>query len=401
MSRIDDAVKRILRVKARLGLWANPTTDLEDYPDFGSAEFEKAAYDAAAESITLLKNEGNILPLAPGTKILLTGPNANSMRTLNGGWSYSWQGDGADAYATAYNTILKALRKVGGADTILYEPGVLWNDTGKWYEEIEVDIDAVLAAAVAVDVIVFAIGENSYAEKPGDLQDLTLSPLQLKLGARLIATGKPLILALNEGRPRIIEKIVDNARAVVQLYLPSNFGGDAFADILFGKVNPSGKIPYTYPRYPHSLVNYWHKYSEEQTAQPGAYNYESDYAPLWEFGTGLSYTTFEYSNLTLSSQEMRATDKLKVGVTVTNTGGRAGKESVLLFTSDLYASTAPDVKRLRRFTKVELDAGASVRVEFELDAAALSFINTESKRVTEPGDFRVSIGPLKANFEFK
>jgi beta-glucosidase len=384
-----------------LGLWSTPTTNPDDYSEFGSAEFEKSAYDAAADSITLLKNDGDLLPLAPGTKILVAGPNADSMRTLNGGWSYSWQGDAVNRYATAYNTVLKALQNVAGVDNVVYAPGVRWIDAGKYWEEEEVDIEAAVAAAANVDVIVLVIGENSYTEKPGDLQDLSLSPLQLKLGARLIETGKPVVLALNEGRPRIIESLVAGAKGVFQLYLPGNFGGDAFADILFGTVNPSGKLSYNYPRYRHSLVSYWHKYSEEQTAQPGAYNYESDYSPLWEFGTGLSYTKFEYSNLKLSSPEIGAADILKVTLTVANVGNRAGKEAVLLYTSDLYATTAPDAKRLRRFTKVSLDAGTSTNVAFEIDAEALSFINTENKRVTEPGEFRVSVGSLYATVRFK
>jgi beta-glucosidase len=399
ISRIDDAVRRILRVKARLGLWQVPVTKPDNYPNFASKDFEKAAYDAAAESITLLKNEGKILPLAPTTKIFVTGPSADSIRSIDGGWSYSWQGGYSPIYASQYKTIVRAIRD--RFHSVTYEEGVAYNNTGDYWEEYEVSIPKAVAAAADADVVVLSVGENSYTEKPGDLQDLALSPLQLKLALAIVATGKPVILVLSEGRPRIIEKFVDNVQAVLQLYLPGNFGGEALADILLGKVNPSGKLPYTYPRYPHSLVNYWHKYSEEQTAQPGAYNYESDYSPLWEFGTGLSYTTFQYSDLGLSSTTLSAGQTLTVKVTVKNIGPVTGKEAVLLYTSDLYASTAPDVKRLRKFTKVELAHDESVVVTFDIKPEDLSFINTANKRVTEPGEFKIAIGPLSQNFRFK
>jgi beta-glucosidase len=398
ISRIDDAVRRILRVKARLGLWKTPITNPDDYPKFGCREFEQAAYDAAAESITLLKNEDNVLPIPHGSKILVTGPNANSIRSLDGGWSYSWQGGYAPIYASQYLTILGAINDRFDKANVVYVQGVAYNDSGKYWEEYEVNIAAAVQAAASVDYIVLAVGENSYTEKPGDLQDLTLSNLQLKLALALVETGKPIILVLNEGRPRIIEKFVDACKAVVQVYLPGNFGGEALADILLGKVNPSGKIPYTYPRYPHSLVNYWHKYSEEQTAQAGSYNYESDYSPLWEFGHGLSYTTFEYADLRLSSTSIKVTETLTVKITVKNTGSVRGKESVLLFVSDIWASTAPDTKRLRKFTKIELDPGQSQVVSFDLTVADLSFVNTENKLVVEPGEFTIAIGDKKADF---
>jgi beta-glucosidase len=400
ISRVDDAVRRILRVKARLGLWQTPFTDPGDYPAFASPAFDKAAYDAAAESITLLKND-NVLPIPHGARILVTGPNANSMRALDGGWSFSWQGGYPPEFAAKYLTIYQAIDARFGRANVRFAEGVAYNNSGKYWEEYEVSIAEAIEAANEVDYVIMAVGENSYSEKPGDLQDLTLSNLQLKLALALVRTGKPIILVLNEGRPRIIEKFVDDCAAVVHVYLPGNFGGEALADILLGKVNPSGKIPFTYPRYPHSLVNYWHKYSEEQTAQPGAYNYESDYSPLWEFGTGLSYTSFEYSALTLSSKIVKAEDVLTVSVIVGNTGKVRGKEAVLLFTSDLYATTAPDVKRLRKFTKIELEPGESSRVDFELTADDLSFVNTQNKRVTEPGDFKVAVGPLTDTFTFQ
>jgi beta-glucosidase len=395
-SRIDDAVRRILRVKARLGLFETPTTSPADFPEFGSADHEKAAYDAACESITLLKNRQNYLPIPTSTRLLVTGPNANSIRALDGGWSYSWQGGSAPLYASRYHTILTACQ-VRFSD-VVFEEGVAYNNSGKYWEEYEVGIPAAVAAAKDADWILLCVGENSYTEKPGDLQDLSLSNLQLRLARALVETGVPIILVLNEGRPRIIEKFVDDCYAVLQTYLPGNFGADALVDILTARVNPSGRLPYTYPRYPHSLVNYWHKYSEEQTAQPGAYNYESDWSPLWEFGYGLSYSFFGYSDLKLSSTTMRESDTLKVSVTVTNVGPYDGKETVLLYTSDLYATTAPDVKRLRKFTKIWMADETSTVVNFELTVDDLSFVNTENKRVAEPGEFMITIGTLNQTF---
>jgi beta-glucosidase len=387
LARIDDAVRRILRVKARLGLFRTATTSAADYPDFGSPTFEKAAYDAAAESITLLKNDGNILPLAVGTRVLVAGPNAHSMRALNGGWSYSWQGHAVPQFTAQYRTILQAIQAVN-ADATGYAQGVAYLETGKYWEEREVDITAAVTAVRDVDCIILAVGENSYCEKRGDLRDLSLSALQLKLAEALIETGKPVVLVLSEGRPRIIERIVDRVRAVLQIYLPGNFGGDAVADVLFGVVNPSGRLPYSYPRYPHSLINYWHKYSEEQP----------DDLPLWEFGHGLSYTTFAYSDLTLSKSVIKPADTLTVKVTVANKGALRGKEAVLLFVSDLWASTAPDTKRLRRFTKIELEPGEAQVVTFELTVADLSFVNIENKFVAEPGEFTIAVATEHANF---
>jgi beta-glucosidase len=400
MERIDDAVRRILRVKAQIGAFEVPVTSPDDYPLFGSPQFEKAALDAASESITLLRNNGSILPLPVGSSVLVTGPNANSMRVLDGGWSYSWQGNAVPQFATAYNTILKAIQNVNGAANVVYEPGVLYNDAGKYWEENIVDIDAVVAAAATVDYVILVLGENSYTEKPGDLQDISLSAAQVQLAKAVIATGKPGILVLSEGRPRVITKFVDGVKAIIQAYLPGNFGGDALANIIFGITNPSGKLPYTYPRYPQGLINYWHKYSEAES-EPGTNPFAADWAPLFEFGFGLSYTTFEYSDLTLSSLEITSSDKLGVSVTVKNTGTVAGKEAVLLFSSDLIASTAPDVKRLRRFTKIELQPDEAQVVKFELSVSDLSFINQANKRVTEPGEFVISVGNLKQAFRLK
>jgi len=390
-----------LKMKMKLNLFEHPFDETGDYPLFGSKEFEQDSYKAASEAITLLKNKNNILPLAKNKKVLVCGPNANSMRTLDGGWSYSWQGEKTAKFTGQYNTILEAIQNEIGVNNVTYVPGVLYNEKGKYWEEQEVSIQDAVEKAKNVDYVVLCLGENSYTEKPGDLQDLTISDLQIKLANELAATGKPIILVLNEGRPRIISKFEDKMAATIMTYLPSNFGGDALADILFGDVNPSGKLPITYPRYPNSLINYWHKYSEEQVKAEGMYNYESDYSPLYEFGYGLSYTTFVYSDLKLSKTEITADENLQISVTVTNTGKVAGKESVLLFLSDLYASIAPDMKRLKGFEKISLKPGESKTVQFILTKKELSFVNIDNKTIAEPGDFEIKTGNLKERFTLK
>lgn len=412
IERVDDAVRRILRMKMELNLFDRPYENPADYPEFGSKAFERDAYLTATEAITLLKNDTTILPLKAGSKLLITGPNANSMRALNGGWSYSWLGDKTEQYARQYNTIVEALQQAASTNdgSVSYIPGVSYVESGKYWEEKEVNIAAAVKQARKSDYVLVCIGENSYTEKPGDTHDLSLSPLQLKLARALLATGKPVILILNQGRPRILHELADKAAAVVMTYLPGNFGADALADILFGKVNPSGKLPFTYPRYPHTLVNYFHKYSEEQTRAEGVYTYESDYAPLYEFGHGLSYTNFTYSNLALKSAGNPSTnpstplrinedDVLEVSVQLTNNGERAGKEAVLLYLSDLYASLAPDMKRLKGFEKVELQAGETTTVTFRLTKKELSFVTVDSKTIAEPGEFEIRIGDQKARFE--
>jgi beta-glucosidase len=399
-SRIDDAVRRILRVKLKLDLFEKPTTKLADYPDFGSAKHARLAYEAAADAITLLKNKESILPLSKNAKVLVAGPNANSMRSLNGGWSYSWQGEKTDRFAGAYNTILEAILQKTGAQNVQYVPGVSYIETGNYYQEKEDRFEEAVAAAVQSDVIVLCLGENSYTEKPGDLNDLDLSETQVKLAHALARTGKPIILVLNEGRPRCINSIEPEMQAVVQSYLPGNYGGDALADILYGDVNPSGKLPYTYPSFSNSIVTYYHKFSEEQKPSEGAYKYESDFNPQYEFGFGLSYTTFEYSNMKLSGKTLTDKEPLEISIDVKNTGKRAGKETVMLFSSDLYASLTPDVKRLRRFEKMELQPGETKTVRFTLNASDLAFVNTDNQWVTEPGDFALSIGGQKQTVSY-
>ncbi|QEK52440.1 beta-glucosidase [Pedobacter aquae] len=398
-SRIDEAVARILVLKYKLGLFETPVTHYKNYPKFGSKEFEQAAYQAAAESITLLKNNNNTLPLRKDMKVLVTGPNANSMRTLNGGWTYSWQGEKVEEFASKYNTIVEALKHKIGEHQVVYVPGLSYKMDGKYFEEYADNMQEALEAAKNVDAVVLCLGENSYTETPGNLSDLYLSDLQTEFAQKIAALGKPIILVLNEGRPRIISKIEPAMPAIVQTYLPGNFGGDALADILFGDVNPSGKLPYTYPKYPNSLVNYNHKPSESRSVVEGVYNYDADYNPQYEFGHGLSYTTFKYSNLSLSAVKITENDKLQVSVDVTNTGTREGKEVVDVYLSDLYASITPDKKRLKAFEKISLKAGEVKTVKFTITKEELAFINDNNKKVVEPGEFEIQIGGLKRQFE--
>lgn len=394
MSRIDDAVARVLRLKYRLGLFDHPYWDIKKYDKFGSKEFATAALQAAEESEVLLKNEGNILPLAKGTKILLAGPNANSMRCLNGGWSYSWQGHLADQCAGAYNTIYEALCNKYGKENIIYEPGVTYapykNDN--WWEENQPEIEKSVTAAAGADVIIACIGENSYCETPGNLNDLTLSENQRNLVKALAATGKPVILVLNEGRPRIINDIVPLAKAVVHVMLPGNYGGDALANLLAGDANFSGKLPFTYPKYVNALANYDYKPCQNMGQMGGNYNYDSVMDLQWEFGFGLSYTTYSYSNLKVDKPSFTADDVLTISVDVTNTGKVAGKESVLLYSKDLVASTTPDNIRLRNFEKIALNPGETKTVTMKLKGSDLAFVGYDGKWRLEKGDFKLKCG---------
>jgi beta-glucosidase len=388
-------------MKFQTGLFEKAVTHYKDYPDFGSEKFKKMAYHAASEAITLLKNENNILPLNKNNKILVTGPNANSMRCMNGGWTYSWQGERANQFASGYNTFLEAVELEFGKNNVQYVPGVSYIDSLKYFNDTENQFEQAIAAARKSDVVLLFAGENSYTEKPGDLNDLNLSALQTSLAKALIATGKPVILILNEGRPRCISQFEKGLKAVVQTYLPGNFGGDALADILSGDVNPSGKLPYNYPSYPNSLTNYYHKPAEEQVAYEGVYQYASDYNPQYEFGHGLSYTTFAYSNLKSDKVKFSNKEEVKFEVTVKNTGNRTGKETVLLYTSDKYASITPDVKRLRRFEKITLNPDESKTVTFTLSAQDLAFVNSGNQWITEPGEFEILVGNQKITIMYQ
>ena len=394
MSRIDDAVRRILRAKYRLGLFDKPNTGGKGYEKFGSDEHAQKALQAAEESEVLLKNEGNILPLDKGKKILLTGPNANQMRCLHGGWSYTWQGSNAEDLAEKYNTIYEALCNKYGKDHIILEQGVTYKERGRYHEENEPQIQKAVNAAAQADVIIACIGENSYTETPGNLSDLWLSKNQRDLVKALAKTGKPIILVLNEGRPRLIADIEPLAKAVVDILIPGNYGGDALANLLAGDTNFSGKMPYTYPREINSLNTYDYKVSEAVGTMAGAYNYDAKVSLQWPFGYGISYTTYEYSNLRVDKTSFTANDILTVTVDVKNTGSRAGKEAVLLYSSDLVASIVPDNRRLRDFTKIALEPGETKTVTFQLPAKSLAFVGADGRWTLEEGDFLLRVGRL-------
>ena len=407
MERIDDAVRRILRLKLRLNLFDEPNTGGKGYEKFGSDEHAQKALQAAEESEVLLKNEAGILPLAKGTKILLTGPNANQMRCLNGGWSYTWQGSKAEDLSEKYNTIYEALSQKFGKENVMLNQTVTYDENGQYYDE---NVDAsqlgveqaqlvegsmLKAAAASCDVIVACIGENSYTETPGNLSDLWLSENQRALVKALQKTGKPIVLILNEGRPRLIADIEPMAKAVVNILLPGNYGGDALANLLSGDANFSAKMPYTYPREINSLNTYDYKVSEEVGTMAGAYNYDAKVSLQWPFGYGMSYTTYEYSNLRADRTEFTADDVITVSVDVKNTGTRAGKEPVLLYTSDLVASLTPDNRRLRDFTKVELQPGETKTVTFRLPAKNMAFVGADCRWTLEEGDFLLRVGRLE------
>ena len=397
MSRIDDACRRVLRMKYRLDLFKNPTQKLKNYPKFGGEEFAKLALEGATESMVLLKNEGNILPLQHGKKILLTGPNANQMRCLDGGWSYTWQGHRADEFAGKYNTIYEAFCNEYGKENVILNQGVTYNEKGKYWEENEPQIQDAVAAAKDADVIVACIGENSYTETPGNLTDLWLSENQRNLVKELAKTGKPVVLVLNEGRPRLIADIEPLAQGIINILIPGNMGGDALANLVSGKSNFSGKMPYTYPKEINSLANYDFKKSEEVGTMEGAYDYNAKITQQWGFGYGLSYTSYKYSNLKVSQSDFRHGDIIKVSVDVKNTGKVAGKESVLLFSSDLIASMVPDGRRLRAFDKVELQPGETKTMIFELKADDLAFVGWNGKWRLEEGDFKLMIADQSAD----
>ena len=397
MSRIDDACRRVLRMKYRLDLFKNPTQKLKNYPKFGGEEFAKLALEGATESMVLLKNEGNILPLQHGKKILLTGPNANQMRCLDGGWSYTWQGHRADEFAGKYNTIYEAFCNEYGKENVILNQGVTYNEKGKYWEENEPQIQGAVDAAKNVDVIVACIGENSYTETPGNLTDLWLSENQRNLVKELAKTGKPVVLVLNEGRPRLIADIEPLAQGIIDILIPGNMGGDALVGLVSGKSNFSGKMPYTYPKEINSLANYDFKKSEEVGTMEGAYDYNAKITQQWGFGYGLSYTTYKYSNLKVSQSDFRHGDIIKVSVDVKNTGKVAGKESVLLFSSDLIASMVPDGRRLRAFDKVELQPGETKTMTFELKADDLAFVDWNGKWRLEEGDFKLMIADQSAD----
>jgi beta-glucosidase len=392
--RIDDAVRRVLRLKFRLGLFDQPNTgDDKDYADFGSEKFAAVALQAAEESEVLLKNLNNLLPLAVGKRLLVTGPNANQMRCLNGGWSYTWQGHLADRFAGQYNTIYEALCNRFGEGKVVLEQGVKYVAEGGYQEEETPEIEKAVRAAQGVDVIIACVGENSYAETPGNLSDLALSENQRNLVKALAKTGKPIVLVLNEGRPRLVNDIEPLAQAVINILLPGNYGADALARLLAGDVNFSARMPYTYPRYQAELTTYDYRVSEETDRMEGAYDYDAVVSVQWPFGYGLSYTTFEYSNFRCNKETFSASDSLTFTVDVKNTGSCAGREAVLLFSRDLVASLVPENRRLRAFCKTALlPPGGSETVTMTIPARDLAFVDADGHWLLESGDFRMQTG---------
>lgn len=392
MSRIDDATRRVLRVKFRLGLFDTPTYKLADFPLFASAEHAAVSEKAAEESMILLKNTANTLPLKKGARILVTGPNANSIRVFDGGWSYTWQGDRTDEFTEKFNTIYEAVSAKFGQNNVVYEPGVTYKKGGAYWEENTPEISKAVSKARGADVILACIGENSYCETPGNLSDLTLSRNQLDLVNALAATGKPVVLILSGGRGRIIGEIEPKAKAIVDILLPGNYGGDALANLLIGEANFSGRLPYTYQKSTNAMINYDYKVSEQVATMAGAYDYNANASAQWPFGFGLSYTTFEYSNLTVDKTQFAHNDNLTVSIDVKNSGKVAGKESVLLFSTDLVASVVPDNRRLRAFDKIELQPGETKTVTFSIPASELAFVGSDGKWLIEKGDFRFFAG---------
>lgn len=409
ISRINESVKRILKLKYELNLFETPLTDYNNYEDFGSEKFAKLAYKSASEGITLLKNTNSILPLKENLKILVTGPNGNSMRTLNGAWTYSWQGEKTEKFAQKHNTIYESISNIYGKKNVKFVSGVEYPFNAdfdkepkfQYYDQNEKNFNKAISEAKKSDVIILCLGENTYTEKPGDLNDLNLHRLQKKLAIKLAETGKPIILIINSGRPRLITDIEPLMASVVNIYLPGNYGGDALADIISGKVNPSGKLPYTYPLFPNSLTTYNYKPAEIQNNSQGAYNYVGEINSLYEFGFGLSYTNFKYENLKLNDSIFNKNENIEISIKVTNIGKRIGKETIQLYSKDHYASLTPDIKRLRRFKKIELSPGESKVVNFKLPVSELSFINEKNISIVEPGNFDLIISNLNKTIEVK
>jgi len=334
-----------------------------------SAEHHRLSLQAARESIVLLKNDGGLLPLKKGARLLVTGPTVDSLLALNNGWTITWQGNNAAAYPSNRLTLRRALEERVGETNVTYSAGATFDK--------ESDVAAAVAAARNVDVIVLALGEMSYAETPGNIDDLALPDAQVKLTEALAATGKPIVMVLVEGRPRIIRTIVDRAAAILLALNPGHEGGPAITDILTGEVNPSGRLPITYPRYANALIPYDHRAAEDVAAGD-----RGGVKPQFEFGQGMSYTTFEYGDLTSSAGTDGQSGAIEIGVTVRNTGSRAGADVVQLYVTPAYATTTPPGRQLRRFAKVTLGPGESRQVRFKLTKA------------DEPVSFTARIGSL-------
>ncbi|MEO7768893.1 MAG: glycoside hydrolase family 3 C-terminal domain-containing protein, partial [Ferruginibacter sp.] len=394
MSRINDAVKRILTLKYKLGLFDNPYPEKEAVANFGKPQYQALALDAAHEAMTLLKNENNTLPLSKTAKILVAGPVAQSISALNGCWSYTWQGKEEQWYPADSKTILQTITVKLGVSNV-------FTTTGKGFDNpMNFDAGALTAAASSADAIILCLGENAYAESPGNIEDLALDERQVALAKAAIATGKPVILVLSEGRPRFISNIEPAMKAVLMAYWSGKKSAEAIADVLFGDYNPNGILPFSYPRSMGEIVMYDRKPTEE-IREVFNDDIHTGYNPLYAFGHGLSYTRFEYSGIKLSTNELKGNGNLTVTVNVKNTGARDGKHTVELYSRDMYASITPNMKRLRAFQKIELKSGETKTVTFRINKDDLAFVNAQLKTVTEPGDFKVMIGKLSADFHYK
>lgn len=404
MARIDDAVRRILRVKFQLGLFEKPMPDPAVKGNFGKPEYVDASLQAARESLVLLKNDNGGLPLSKDKKVLVTGPTSDSLISLNNGWTWVWQGSEESLYPKDKMTIRAAVEAKVGSRNFEFVQGTRItrapnspSTTTPTDVDVEVDVKKAVDAAKNSDVVVLCLGEGSYTETPGSITDLTLSDTQLKFAEAIIATGKPVVLVLVEGRPRVINRIADKVSGILLALNPGNEGGRAVADVLFGDYNPNGKLPFTYPRNPNNLIMYDHKLFEtEATSFGNAAN-----KPQFDFGFGLSYTSFAYSNLKLSSDSMAMNGEMTVSVDVKNTGSRSGKETVILYLRDEVASLSPAGKRVKRFAKISLDPEQTKTLTFKLDRDDLSFIGINNRPVVEPGDFTVMVGGLSEKFTLK
>jgi beta-glucosidase len=385
MARIDEAVSRILTVKMDLGLFENPYPDKSFLSKFATPENAKVNLDAASESIILLKNKNALLPLAKDKKVFVTGPTANLLSVLNGGWTITWQGNEESLYPKEKETILEAITAKVSGKNVSFNAGCSFDK--------ELSADEAVKQAKESDVVVLCLGEATYTETPGNIFDLTLPKAQIEYAKKMIATGKPVVLVMIEGRPRVITEIADKVDAILVGFLPGMQGGNAVSDVVFGDVNPSGKLPITYPKSPNGITLYDYKAMEFFDG--------NKYDPLFPFGFGLSYTTFSYSNLKLSATEMTESGEIKVSVDVTNSGSKKGKEVVQLYLSDLFGSVSRPNKQLKGFDKIELNPGETKTVSYILNKAHLSFIGLENKRITEKGDFKVAIDKLEANFKLK
>lgn len=379
--RVNDAVRRILRVKYKLGLFENAYPNKDLLEGFASEEFRKINLTAAQEAITLLKNDNSILPMEKNKKVLVTGPTANKMMSLNGGWTLTWQGNIEELYPKEKNTFYEAVVAKIGEENVTYIEGTTIDE--------DVNTEEAVKAANEADVIFACLGEEPYCETPGNIDDLTLDEAQLNLVEELSKTGKPIILILFEGRPRVISRIVDLVDAVVLGYLPGMEGGDATADIIYGDVNPSGKLPFSYPKAPAGFTTYDYKPIEKFDA--------NDYEVQWPFGYGLSYTTFDYSDLKVETNGS-IEDDITVTVTVTNSGDMEGKETVELYVTDFYGTVTRPVRQLKGFEKINLKPGESKIVRFIITPDQLSFHNRENKKIVEPGEFGVRVSNLTENF---